>query len=246
MNLTGDGGRGSGGGDRSRGGRGGSVELSMFSFGAPRAGNPHYVARYNAAVPSSFRVVVDGDPVPVRGRVGLDEARCMCILDQEMERLSTSCRTSPRAVSLCGFEQSGFERKVGRGGVPPRFALLPPPTNCLSTLGLSPTLPCSTPLPCPAAGLLCFRINLWENSGADVPGFASHSGLLCRSAPFQGLPSWWYGHVGTKVLIDGRGRGGLVLDPSLAEQRVFPRSERRWGSTHGDFGLGGGEALRVC
>lgn len=45
----------------------GAVELSLFSFGAPRAGNTRYAARYNAAVPRSFRIVVDGDPVPVRG-----------------------------------------------------------------------------------------------------------------------------------------------------------------------------------
>ncbi|CAM9433179.1 unnamed protein product, partial [Ectocarpus sp. 8 AP-2014] len=89
--------------------------LSLFSFGAPRAGNPRYAARYNAAVPRSFRIVVDGDPVP-------------------------------------------------------------------------------------------------------------------------GLPTWRYGHAGTKVLIDGRGRGPLILDPSLAEQRVFPRSERRRYVHHHDTG----------
>lgn len=52
----------------------------------------------------------------------------------------------------------------------------------------------------------------------------------------QGYPTWWYGHAGTKVLIDGRGRGSLVLDPSLAEQRVFPRSERRRYVHHHDTG----------
>eukprot|EP00903_Cladosiphon_okamuranus_P018197 g16740.t1 len=110
---------GGGAGDKTNGDGGvltrGSVELSMFSFGAPRAGNARYAAKYKAAVPRSFRVVVDGDPVP-------------------------------------------------------------------------------------------------------------------------GLPTWWYGHAGTKVLIDGQGRGSLVLDPSVAEQRVFPRSERRRYVHHHDTG----------
>ncbi|CAN0071398.1 unnamed protein product [Scytosiphon promiscuus] len=83
----------------------GKVELHMFSFGAPRVGNPIYAARYNDVVPHSFRVVVDGDPVP-------------------------------------------------------------------------------------------------------------------------GVPSWWYTHVGTKVLIDGRGRGSLIMDPSFVEKRFFVRSKR--------------------
>ncbi|CAM9332549.1 unnamed protein product, partial [Ectocarpus sp. 12 AP-2014] len=42
----------------------GTIELHMFSFGAPRVGNSIYAARYNDVVPHSFRVVVDGDPVP--------------------------------------------------------------------------------------------------------------------------------------------------------------------------------------
>lgn len=54
------------GDDRPRG----TVELQMFSFGAPRVGNPIYAARYNDVVPHSFRVVVDGDPVPVRSLWG--------------------------------------------------------------------------------------------------------------------------------------------------------------------------------
>eukprot|EP00752_Nemacystus_decipiens_P015668 g13982.t1 len=83
----------------------GTIELHMFSFGAPRVGNPIYAARYNDVVPHSFRVVVDGDPVP-------------------------------------------------------------------------------------------------------------------------GVPSWWYTHVGTKVLIDGRGRGSLIIDPSFVEKRFFVRSKR--------------------
>ncbi|CAN0420980.1 unnamed protein product, partial [Ectocarpus fasciculatus] len=123
---SGGGGGGGGGGGRREnvlggGGDGedrpstGAVELSLFSFGAPRAGNPRYAARYNAAVPRSFRIVVDGDPVP-------------------------------------------------------------------------------------------------------------------------GLPTWRYGHAGTKVLIDGRGMGPLILDPSLAEQRLFPRSERRHYVHHHDTG----------
>ncbi|CAN0554034.1 unnamed protein product, partial [Ectocarpus sp. 8 AP-2014] len=41
----------------------GTIELHMFSFGAPRVGNSIYAARYNDVVPHSFRVVVDGDPV---------------------------------------------------------------------------------------------------------------------------------------------------------------------------------------
>ncbi|CBJ34006.1 conserved unknown protein [Ectocarpus siliculosus] len=81
------------------------LELCMYSFGAPRAGNAIYAARYNDVVPDSFRVVVDGDPVP-------------------------------------------------------------------------------------------------------------------------GVPSWWYTHVGTKVLIDGHGRGSLIIDPSFVEKRFFTRSKR--------------------
>ncbi|CAM9843729.1 unnamed protein product [Ectocarpus sp. 8 AP-2014] len=81
------------------------LELCMYSFGAPRAGNAMYAARYNDVVPDSFRVVVDGDPVP-------------------------------------------------------------------------------------------------------------------------GVPSWWYTHVGTKVLIDGHGRQSLVIDPSFVEKRFFTRSKR--------------------
>ncbi|CAM9373117.1 unnamed protein product [Ectocarpus fasciculatus] len=81
------------------------IEVSMYSFGAPRAGNSIYAARFNDVVPDSFRVVVDGDPVP-------------------------------------------------------------------------------------------------------------------------GVPSWWYTHVGTKVLIDGNGRGSLIIDPSFVEKRFFTRSKR--------------------
>lgn len=44
--------------------------------------------------------------------------------------------------------------------------------------------------------------------------------------PKQGVPSWWYTHVGTKVLIDGRGRGHLIIDPSFVEKRFFVRSKR--------------------
>lgn len=40
------------------------------------------------------------------------------------------------------------------------------------------------------------------------------------------MPSWWYTHVGTKVLIDGRGRGSLIMDPSFVEKRFFVRSKR--------------------
>ncbi|CAM9270799.1 unnamed protein product [Ectocarpus fasciculatus] len=106
------GGEEQGGGEVDRDGSGeaeevsrGTVELHMFSFGAPRVGNSIYAARYNDVVPHSFRVVVDGDPVP-------------------------------------------------------------------------------------------------------------------------GVPSWWYTHVGTKVLIDGRGRGSLIMDPSFVEKRFFVRSKR--------------------
>ncbi|CAM9673733.1 unnamed protein product, partial [Ectocarpus sp. 4 AP-2014] len=40
------------------------VELRMYSFGAPRAGNSIFAARCDEVVPHRFRVVVDGDPVP--------------------------------------------------------------------------------------------------------------------------------------------------------------------------------------
>ncbi|CAM9273530.1 unnamed protein product [Ectocarpus sp. 4 AP-2014] len=81
------------------------VVLRMYSFGAPRAGNSVYAARYNDVVPDSFRVVVDGDPVP-------------------------------------------------------------------------------------------------------------------------GIPTWRYAHAGTQALIDGRGRGSLIIDPSFVEKRIFVRSKR--------------------
>ncbi|CAM9150309.1 unnamed protein product [Ectocarpus sp. 12 AP-2014] len=81
------------------------VELRMYSFGAPRAGNSVYAARYDDVVPDSFRVVVDGDPVP-------------------------------------------------------------------------------------------------------------------------GIPTWRYAHAGTQALIDGRGRGSLIIDPSFVEKRFFARSKR--------------------
>lgn len=32
--------------------------------------------------------------------------------------------------------------------------------------------------------------------------------------------------MGTKVLIDGRGRGHLIIDPSFVEKRFFVRSKR--------------------
>ena len=32
--------------------------------------------------------------------------------------------------------------------------------------------------------------------------------------------------MGTKVLIDGRGRGSLIMDPSFVEKRFFVRSKR--------------------
>lgn len=79
---------GHGDGDGHGGGEGdgddrprGTVELQMFSFGAPRVGNSIYAARYNDVVPHSFRVVVDGDPVPVRERcavIGFCFVFCVC------------------------------------------------------------------------------------------------------------------------------------------------------------------------
>ncbi|CAM9332474.1 unnamed protein product [Ectocarpus sp. 12 AP-2014] len=81
------------------------VELRMYSFGAPRAGNSIFAARCDEVVPDSFRVVVDGDPV-------------------------------------------------------------------------------------------------------------------------HGIPTWRYAHAGTQALIDGRGRGSLIIDPSFVEKRFFARSKR--------------------
>lgn len=60
--------------------------------------------------------------------------------------------------------------------------------------------------------------------------------MLFLTMLFQGLPVWWYRHAGTKVLIDGQGRGSLAFDPSAAEQRIFPRSERRRYVHHHDTG----------
>lgn len=65
-NAAGDQGDGEGGGGECPRG---TVELHMVSFGAPRVGNTIYAARYDDVVPHSFRVVVDGDPVPVRSGV---------------------------------------------------------------------------------------------------------------------------------------------------------------------------------
>ncbi|CAM9795493.1 unnamed protein product [Discosporangium mesarthrocarpum] len=45
--------------------------------------------------------------------------------------------------------------------------------------------------------------------------------------PVPGLPSWWYRHAGTKVLIDGKGRGHLIIDPSFVEKRLVTKSKSR-------------------
>lgn len=72
----------------------GTVDLYMYSFGAPRVGNAIYSGRYNEVVPHSFRVVVDGDPVPVRkkstgvmGRAIVDNSR-----GNDLSELPPMCR----------------------------------------------------------------------------------------------------------------------------------------------------------
>ena len=45
--------------------------ITMYNFGAPGVGNRSFAQLYNKIVPDSFRVVVDGDPVPgVLGFIG--------------------------------------------------------------------------------------------------------------------------------------------------------------------------------
>jgi hypothetical protein len=45
--------------------------ITLYNFGAPAVGNRSFAQLYNKEVPDSFRVVVDGDPVPgVLGCVG--------------------------------------------------------------------------------------------------------------------------------------------------------------------------------
>lgn len=41
-----------------------SMKVTMYNFGGPRVGNPTFVRHYNGCVPTSYRVVMDGDIVP--------------------------------------------------------------------------------------------------------------------------------------------------------------------------------------
>lgn len=41
-----------------------SMKVNMYNFGGPRVGNPSFCRHYNKCVPSSYRVVMDGDIVP--------------------------------------------------------------------------------------------------------------------------------------------------------------------------------------
>eukprot|EP01060_Flectonema_neradi_P034704 TRINITY_DN6185_c0_g1_i1.p1 TRINITY_DN6185_c0_g1~~TRINITY_DN6185_c0_g1_i1.p1 ORF type:complete len:1597 (+),score=250.53 TRINITY_DN6185_c0_g1_i1:108-4898(+) len=40
-----------------------AIQLTHYSFGCPRVGNPEFTKLFNQAVPDSFRIVNDGDPV---------------------------------------------------------------------------------------------------------------------------------------------------------------------------------------
>ncbi|CAI5742901.1 unnamed protein product [Hyaloperonospora brassicae] len=41
-----------------------SIKVNMYNFGGPRVGNPSFRQHYDSFVPTSFRVVMDGDIVP--------------------------------------------------------------------------------------------------------------------------------------------------------------------------------------
>uniref|UniRef100_K3WU34 Fungal lipase-type domain-containing protein n=1 Tax=Globisporangium ultimum (strain ATCC 200006 / CBS 805.95 / DAOM BR144) TaxID=431595 RepID=K3WU34_GLOUD len=41
-----------------------SMKVNMYNFGGPRVGNPSFCRHYNKCVPTSYRVVMDGDIVP--------------------------------------------------------------------------------------------------------------------------------------------------------------------------------------
>uniref|UniRef100_A0A0K0FN06 Lipase_3 domain-containing protein n=1 Tax=Strongyloides venezuelensis TaxID=75913 RepID=A0A0K0FN06_STRVS len=40
------------------------LDISLYTYGAPRVGNPDFVQKFDEKLPNSFRVVVDKDPVP--------------------------------------------------------------------------------------------------------------------------------------------------------------------------------------
>uniref|UniRef100_A0A0N5BV80 Lipase_3 domain-containing protein n=1 Tax=Strongyloides papillosus TaxID=174720 RepID=A0A0N5BV80_STREA len=39
-------------------------DISLYTYGAPRVGNPDFARKFDEKIPNSFRVVVDKDPVP--------------------------------------------------------------------------------------------------------------------------------------------------------------------------------------
>lgn len=41
-----------------------NMKVNMYSFGGPRVGNPSFRHLYDKSVPTSYRVVMDGDIVP--------------------------------------------------------------------------------------------------------------------------------------------------------------------------------------
>lgn len=41
------------------------IRVSMYNFGSPRVGNSAFAEFFDKHVPDGFRIVVDGDPVPV-------------------------------------------------------------------------------------------------------------------------------------------------------------------------------------
>ncbi|KAI9986455.1 hypothetical protein PInf_025398 [Phytophthora infestans] len=41
-----------------------SIKVNMYNFGGPRVGNPSFRQHYDSCVPTSYRVVMDGDIVP--------------------------------------------------------------------------------------------------------------------------------------------------------------------------------------
>jgi predicted lipase len=59
-----------------------SIKVNMYSFGGPRVGNPSFRQHYDTCVPTSYRVVMDGDIVP-----GWPKFVCLT-------RLSVACQCS--------------------------------------------------------------------------------------------------------------------------------------------------------
>lgn len=58
-----------------------SMKVNMYNFGGPRVGNPSFCRHYDKCVPTSYRVVMDGDIVP-----GIPRFVSGCVALQWIER----------------------------------------------------------------------------------------------------------------------------------------------------------------